>query len=271
PGLVSPDHIWPHIQWLVLGICMLFHMDLRSGLGFDQQALFLVLNGGFLLVSGLGFVRFLRRSLIPHTMRDSFACALSWAIVSSFVVFLATDFASTIGGIRYLLPAFIYLGILCYPLFAQVLSQRNLKQAILALLIVSGLTYGVMLAQSSEPPVPERPLIAFLQHHHLTSGLGSYWTAGITTLRSHGQVRVLPVVEQGGRIRAFRWHASADWFTRAQLSSAQFVIADSSVPADPFQEAVTHTFGMPDLVYRLGGYTVFSWNHPIIRAGMDLG
>src|SRR5262249_5375824 len=100
---------------------------------------------------------------------------------------------------------------------------------------------------------------------------GSYWAAGITTLRSDGQVRVLPVVQKNGRIRAFRWHADAAWFDREQLSTAQFILIDPSVHVEPFEEAVVSSFGLPAHVYHLDGYTIFAWDHPMVSPAVNLG
>ncbi|MGH2486954.1 MAG: hypothetical protein ACRDHE_13170, partial [Ktedonobacterales bacterium] len=184
PQLASPGLIWRHAQWLCVEVCMFFHIDLRHGVGSGQWIVILALNCGVLILCCAGFVRLLRRSLTPGLMRDSLSGVLSWAIVSSVAAFLFTDFAVDFGGTRYLLPAFIYAGILCYPACARMLAGRRLKRFIVTFLCASGLVYVVALAQTPRATAPEQPLIAFLESHHLTAGYGSYWTANISTLRN---------------------------------------------------------------------------------------
>src|SRR5579885_338473 len=79
PALVSVSHLWPHLQWMLLSIAQLFHIDLRLVLGFNQWLLFLLLNGAFLLVGVVGFARLFRHTLIPKDLRDSLSSVLAWA------------------------------------------------------------------------------------------------------------------------------------------------------------------------------------------------
>jgi hypothetical protein len=273
-SFVPLDQLWFHVLWLIAGVCMLFHINLSAGMGLDQRALFLVLNGSFLLVGFAGFAYLFRRSLFPPEpldLRDSLSRVLSWAIVCSFAVFVFSDISLNIGGIRYLLAVFVYAGILCSSALAQVIARPQLDRFVLAFLAVSGLTFGIYLAQQSLPSAPERPLIAFLRSHHLTSGFGSFWAANIVTLRSDGAVRVLPIALDRQHLFLYRWHANADWFTREQLGTVQFVVVDERVPLAPFTQAVTNTFGTPDHVYQVDRYTIFAWDHPVGVAATNLG
>ena len=268
----SPALIWTHIQWLYVAVSLLFHIDVEQKLGFEQ-VLFLILNVGFLILGCLGFIILFRHTLFPKDGKPNLTSLLSWAIVCSILIFLFTDLATGILQLRYLLPAFVYAGILCYAAFARVVSRARLTLVVLAFLLVSGLTGGVLLAQSPHTVVPQKQLIAFLQNHHLTSGLGTYWTANITTLGSDGQVQVLPVVEQDGRIRPYRWHSDAAWFQGQRLDTANFLVFDSSVPKVPFQDEVINEFGMPQHIYRLADaqdYVIFVWDHPMIGSSAAL-
>jgi hypothetical protein len=287
-GFASLSILWLHFQWLVVAIYLLFHINLQPSvgselsniytlpsIGSEQRVVFLLLNAGFLVVCSLGFIRLFRHSLIPSDMRHSLTNVLSWAIVSGIAAFLFTIFANNITGIRYLFPAFVYAGILCYSALSRVIARPHLAGVILAFLAVSGLTFGVMLAQAPDVTVPQQPLITFLKGHRLTYGLGTYWAANITTLQSNGQVRVLPVVEQNGHIRAYRWHADARWFNDQQLGTVRFVVIDGSVPVTSFQEAVINTFGTPDHIYHLGEsgsetYVILAWDHSIVSSAVDL-
>ncbi|MGO8951140.1 MAG: hypothetical protein ACLQUY_26500 [Ktedonobacterales bacterium] len=286
--LASLYHIWVHTQYLLVGIYLLFHINLQPSvglklfniytvpsIGFDQQVAFLVLNAGFLVVCTVGFIKLFRHSLIPTDMQHSLTNVLSWAIVSSIAAFLFTTFAVDIIGIRYLFPALVYAGILCYSALARIIARAHLARVILAFLAVSGLTFGVLLAEAPGATVPQKPLITFLKSHHLTYGLGTYWAANITTLESDGQVRILPVLLQDGHVLDFRWHAEASWFNNQQLGAVRFVVVDGSVPMAPFQEALIKTFGPPDHTYHLGkypnySYVIFAWDHSIVSSAVEL-
>ncbi len=265
PQLASPDLVWQHVVWLAGGLCALFHIVLWSQMGYAQRVPFIVLNAGFFLVAMAGFVLLLRRTLVPRALSESLSSVVSWAVVADVAAFMFTNFAENIGGLRYLLPAFIYLGILCYAALSQVVVRRYLGQFVLAFLAVSGLTFGVMLANAAPETVIQQPLITFLRGQHLTVGLGTYWTANITTVRSDGQVRVLPVRDDGGRIRPYYWVVDAAQFNRTQLGAVRFVVTDQLATIDlaPFQAAVTNTFGAPDHIYHVGRYVVFTWDHPV--------
>jgi hypothetical protein len=271
--LASPALIWAHIQWMLVGVCLLFHISLQQKLG-SEQVLFLALNAGFLVVGCLGFILLFRHTLFPRDAKTNLTSLLSWAIVCSILIFLLTDIATGMGQLRYLLPASVYAGILCYAAFGRVTSSRTqLTTVVLAFLLVSALTGGVLLAQTPPPPVPQRQLITFLESHRLTHGFGTYWTANITTLGSNGQVQVLPVVEQGGQILAYRWHANAAWFRGGKLDTANFVVFDRSVPSVRFQDAVINDFGAPQHIYRLvdtQDYVILVWDQPITSASIAL-
>jgi hypothetical protein len=191
--------------------------------------------------------------------------------VCSILVFLLTNLATGMGQLRYLLPPSVYASILCYAAFARVLSRARLTIVIPAFLLVSGLTGSVLFAQAPHSVAPQQHLIAFLKSHHLSYGFGTYWTASITTLGSNGQVQVLPVLEQDGRIRPYRWHSDAAWFQGSRLDTANFIVFDSSVPQGPFQDAVINEFGAPQQIYRLAqGYVILVWDHPIAGSSIAL-
>jgi hypothetical protein len=271
-GLASPPLIWKHIQWLFIGTCLLFHIDVQQKLGFEQ-VLFLVLNAGFLVLGCLGFIVLFRHTLFPREAKPNLTTLLSWAIVCSILAFLLTNLATGMGQLRYLLPASVYASILCYAAFARVLSRARLTIVIPAFLLVSVLTGGVLFAQAPHSAAPQQQLIAFLKSHHLSYGFGTYWLANITTLGSDGQVQVLPVLEQDGRIRPYRWHSDAAWFQGSRLDAAKFIVFDSSVPQVPFQHAVVNEFGSPQQIYHLADaqdYVILVWNHPIAGSSVAL-
>lgn len=269
--VASPDRILTHLEWLWIALSTLFHIDVSNGLVAYQRLIFGLINAVFLVVGIVGFARLFRRTLLPSNMRDSFAGALSWSIIGDIFAFVLSDFAQDLLGVRYLLPAFVAAGVLCASAIAEVISSRYLAGFVTVFLAASVLTSGVALAQRSPSPVPEQPLIAFLARHGMTTGLGSYWSADITTLRSGGAIHLSPIKSEGGHISPYRWHDTDDWFAPAQLDAATFIVDDGRTPIAPFQSAVIATFGAPDHIYTVGRYTVFAWDHPFITPATNLG
>jgi hypothetical protein len=191
--------------------------------------------------------------------------------VTSCVAFLVSDASTNLLGIRYLIPAFTYAGILGCAAFARVVGRRHLQRFVLALLAATLLTFGAALAGTPAGRNVEQPLVTLLRNHHLTSGLGTFWAANIITLRSDGMVRVLPVALDRQHIFLYRWHADTAWFSREQLRTVQFVVVDDRVPLAPFTQAVTSTFGTPDHIYQVDGFTVFAWDRPLGGPATSLG
>ena len=283
-ALTPPGNITYNLLWFLLGIFQAFHIELQPskaldvsniqllpGLPLGQLVLFTLLNVGFLVVCTIGFARLFRRSLIPKDMEQSLTSVLTWAILADVLAYLCTDFSLNITGLRYLIPAGIYAGILSYPAIARAIPKRHVIQVVLAFLIVSGLTYAVVLAQAPRTQAPESQLITFLEGHNLTYGFGTYWAANITTLTSNERVQVVPVTEQYGSIYRFIWHSNSAWFEGPQLGSARFVVIDESVSAVCFQRAIVKSFGEPDHIYYLDSspkFVIFAWNHPIVGSSV---
>jgi len=273
PKLASPAQIWEHLQWLLLGLCLLFHIDLQHRPFGLEQVLFLGLNAGFLLLGVVGFLKLFRRTLFPLHLRGSLPSVLSWSIIASILVFMLSNLATGVLQLRYLLPASVYAGILCYSALSEVIGCRYLRQATATFLVAGILTSGLLLFQMPATMPPQERLIAFLEKHHLREGLGTYWAANITTLRSGQELRVVPVVAEQGRIYPRRWNAGAAWFTTAQLANARFVVIDgASTSFATYLRAVTASFGAPDHIYHLAGapgYVIFVWNHPMVSSALS--
>jgi hypothetical protein len=273
PKLASPAQIWEHLQWLVQGISLLFHIDLRHRPFGVEQLFFLGLNAGFLVLGVVGFLKLFRRTLFPLHMRQTLPSVLSWSIIGSILVFVLSDLVTGVGQLRYLLPASVYAGILCYRALAEVISRRHLQLVIVTFLFTGILTGGLLLLQTPATRPPQERLITFLERHHLQMGLGSYWSANITTLRSGEEVRVVPVVAEQGRIYPRRWNAGAAWFSAAQLANARFVVIDETTTSfTSFLRAVTASFGAPDHIYHVDaapGYIIFVWDRPMVKVALS--
>ena len=148
------------------------------------------------------------------------------------------------------------------------LVSRRLPRRVLAPLLGLALA-GYLAALGYSVSMPARAaesqgLADWLVAHHLTSGLGKYWSANSTTLASSGRVRVAPV--KGTGKAAYTWVTKPSWYDPA-VSRANFVVAVPGEAGTPFafgEAAVRHAFGEPSREYRYGGYVIMVWNSNLL-------
>jgi hypothetical protein len=133
--------------------------------------------------------------------------------------------------------------------FAAVLTGRMLGDRLLALArrgprlrirgwgvraVAAGLAavlawYGFGLGrEASVPPAPEpyTQLVAYLEHQHLTYGVGGYWQASVITVESGGRVTVRAV--SSACLQPYEWESKADWYAPGK-HDANFLLL-SNVP-----------------------------------------
>ena len=129
-----------------------------------------------------------------------------------------------------------------------------------ALCFAAGLGYN--LAQP-DPGQPAAQLASFLEAHHLTNGIGSYWSASITTVESRGKVTVRPVVAgPDGQIRRYTRESATYWYAGDRF---QFFVYNLAIPWGSDDSATaTSTWGSPAHTYYVGTYRVLVWNKPLI-------
>jgi hypothetical protein len=149
-------------------------------------------------------------------------------------------------------------------------EQRWRRLPRITLAPVLGVAFACYLAalgySASQParPAPTQGLADWLTAHHLTSGLGRYWAANITTLASGGQVRVAAVTGNGQA--PYPWVTRPGWYEPAQSYANFFVAAPGQAgTSDAFPEAaVRHVFGKPAREYRYGPYVIMVWNRNLL-------
>jgi hypothetical protein len=152
-------------------------------------------------------------------------------------------------------------------LAGQLIRDRHLAAlgALLACCVV--ITAHVLV----QPPPADRnsQLAAWLQAHHLSYGLASYWNASSVTVDSGGRVQVRPVRRVGeARIVAVRWESEASWYD-ARLHDARFLILPGSrscagIAYDKWSGTALRAFGSPAEYYRVAGLVVLVWNKNLL-------
>jgi hypothetical protein len=122
---------------------------------------------------------------------------------------------------------------------------------------------GYAAAQPARPP-HDAAIADWLLDHHLTSGLGGYWNANITTLITGGAVHVTPVTS-GGRY-GYLWESKESWFD-PHVSSANFIVTTTQQSGGedvPLKDALAW-YGKPAQSYVVDQYTVLVYNRNLLE------
>jgi len=141
------------------------------------------------------------------------------------------------------------------------------RLAVASALTVAGAGYVSALGYSAAQPGTQattQDLADWLVSHQLTAGIAGYWEANVTTLASHGTVRLAPL-NRGGRY-AYPWESKASWYDPA-VSQANFVVTVSGPPVDDVyaQPAVILArYGAPASTYLFGRYTVMVYDYNLL-------
>jgi hypothetical protein len=125
--------------------------------------------------------------------------------------------------------------------------------------------FGYELTQPSQPAA-NVGLASWLYRHHLTYGLGGYWTGSSITVNSGQQVKVRALMQY--TLKPDLWMAKADWYDPKQ-HRANFVITDSKPGNFSHWEPyllIKRYFGVPAQTYHLGTYTIMVWHRNLLKA-----
>lgn len=169
---------------------------------------------------------------------------------------------------RYLVAALIFGTILSSRALARALRSMHKPRSVLPLVLVSILlTAGIALATSdnlSKPQArqPSAKLAIFLEQHHLTLGIGDYWSASIVTVSSDSRVVVRPVItDLASTIVRYGRQSDASWYGPTKF---EFLVYDVAHPWRHINAttAIT-TFGRPKVAYVVGNYRVIVWPNPL--------
>ena len=113
-------------------------------------------------------------------------------------------------------------------------------------------------------PAQHQSLTDWLVAHHLTGGLGTYWTGANTALASGGQVQVAPMHNNG--TTPYTWVAKSSWYDPA-VSRATFVIATPGSVGDAYslpETRVERSFGTPAHEYHVGQYLIMVYDKNLL-------
>lgn len=150
--------------------------------------------------------------------------------------------------------------------FAKV-WRRRVAGAGLGLAGLGAFGVGALFVNALAQPVTESSQLAvvgWLSQHGLTYGVGRYWDASVTTVRSGGRIVVRPVDLRGSLPQPPAWDYSGRWYGPADRAdradpadpSARFVLVDPFDPAGVTAAQARRVYGAPSAVFQVGGREV---------------
>jgi hypothetical protein len=145
-------------------------------------------------------------------------------------------------------------------------AARAARVVVACVLIAFGAGYLSDLgynASGPSSPAVNQVLADWLVAHKLTSGLGGYWDANVTSLDSGGQVRIAPVVNGN---YGYLWVAKRAWFD-PKLYSANFVIAHEQRLGAGYEYVgnAIDRYGKPAAEYHLGQTVVLVYDRNLLK------
>ena len=228
-----------------------------------------------------GFFRAFRYFFDPS---DLVSPVLATAIVVNVAAYVLSVVPVTLFDTREIVAVLPFGAVLAGRMVPGTLTRlpRRLKPALAWVSVgvlacyMAGLGYG-----TAHRPVADfdQAIVPWLEAHHLTTGLGTYFEANLITMDSGGRVAVRTVSWQFTRDVPRRYESKADWYDPRQ-SYANFIVtntADNTQNPDgsprrnsliPLPAIAALHAGPPAHVYHYKTFTIMVWNHNLLD---DLG
>jgi hypothetical protein len=106
-------------------------------------------------------------------------------------------------------------------------------------------------------------LISWLEAHHLTYGLGSYWNSGAITLESGNKIAIRTIGIPGRHPTMRNWETDVAWFNPSR-HDATFVVVQSGDPSLTAAAAIS-AFGRPASVAHLSNWEILIYHKNLLR------
>jgi hypothetical protein len=264
PSKLTSLHSLPlHFRLTVEGTLNLYGADFLGLSGWALATALVHLVGVALALAGffLAFRRFFSGDLILPVMATGIVFNVAFYILSTVP---ATWFDTR--EIAVVLP---FGAVLAGRQLAGPLARARLEPVLAVVLAcyAAALGYGAVQSPVADS---ERPVVGWLEAHHLVTGLGTYTESNIITLDSGGRVAIRTVtwLSSGAVPRAYESESS--WYDPKQ-GYANFVVTNSAdgsgVSLIPHREIIALA-GPPARTYHYKTFTIMVWNHNLLA---DLG
>jgi hypothetical protein len=107
-------------------------------------------------------------------------------------------------------------------------------------------------------------LIPWLEAHHLSYGLASYWNSSAVTLQAGNKVAVRTIFGfRGHDALIFNWETNVGWYDPSR-HDATFVVVQQGDPALTAAQ-VTRAFGQPAAVHRAASWEIMIYHRNLLR------
>jgi hypothetical protein len=228
-----------------------------------------------------GFFRAFRYFFDPS---DLVSPVLATALVVNVAAYVLSVAPVTLFDTREIVAVLPFGAVLAGRMVPGTLTRlpRRLKPALALVSVgvlacyVAGLGYG-----TAHRPVADfdQAIVPWLEAHHLTTGLGTYFEANLITMDSGGRVAVRTVSWQFTRDVPRRYESKADWYDPRQ-SYANFIVTNTADNTQlpngsprrnsliPLPAIAALHAGPPAHVYHYKTFTIMVWNHNLLD---DLG
>ncbi|HEY7261825.1 MAG TPA: hypothetical protein VH589_10120 [Trebonia sp.] len=224
-----------------------------------------------------GFFRAFRYFFDPG---DLVSPVLATAIVVNVVVYVFSVVPATLFDTREIVAVLPFGAVLAGRMVPGTLAglPRRLKPALawvsaaVLACYLAGLGYGAAHRSVADY---DQAIVPWLEAHHLTTGLGTYFEANLITMDSGGRVAVRTVSWNFDRVVPRRYESKADWYDPRQ-SYANFIVtnsADNTQNRDgsprrnsliPLPAIAALHAGPPAHVYHYKTFTIMVWNHNLL-------
>jgi hypothetical protein len=194
--------------------------------------------------------------------------ALVFGFFGGCGTFIWLSFSASIAFGRYLSSAVIFGAILAGRLAGRIAERASdllprIAVAGVASLVAIGCAVGFVNTLTTTAPVqPVSQLASYLEHHHLTKGIGDYWSASIVTVVSSEAVVVRPVTTLlgGQHIGRYLRQSSSTWYG----GGFQFLVFNAVVPWDDVEaQSAVASFGPPRTDAVVGRWHIMTWAHDL--------
>ena len=263
-GVVSWGNLPNHLAVTVEGIFIMYGAFF-GGLSPGVAAVIAVVHLAGLALAVWGVGRAFRRFFSTD---DLIVPVMAAAIAINLVAYIVSVVPVTWFDTREIVVVLPFGAVLAGRLLAGTLARARLRPVLAGGLACYALALGYGMAH---PAVSdgEKPVVPWLEAHHLRTGLGTYAESNLITLDSKGRVEVRAVswLPTGAVPRAYE--SKASWYDPG-LSYANFVLvnsADAKAGSNgviiPYGDILALA-GPPAHTYHYKTYTIWVWNHNLL-------
>ena len=206
--------------------------------------------------------------LAPGAAGTWFEDVVMFGFLAACAIYVSLTLVSSNVYDRYMTSVVIFGSILAARLVGRVAERvgtRRMRAALLAAasLVLVGYVASFASSLTSPPPVQaSTALVGYLEAHHLTLGIGDYWSSSIATVESSEAVQVRPVTTDpvNGYLRRYNRQMTSAWYGEG----FQFFVYNTALPWQSVDaQSATASFGPPLHVIPVSTYRVLTWGHDL--------